>query len=46
MEYAASGSQPFGVEAGWFQAQASGGPADLQSVGEQRVVVPLLTVLA
>ena len=34
------------VEAGWFQAQASGDPADLQSVSEQRVVVPLLTVLA
>jgi|HubBroStandDraft_6_1064221.scaffolds.fasta_scaffold01214_13 hypothetical protein len=32
------------VEVGWFQAQASGDPADLQSVNEQRVVVPLLTV--
>jgi len=32
------------VAVGWFQAQASGDPADLQSVSEQRVVVPLLTV--
>jgi hypothetical protein len=32
------------VEAGWFQAQASGDRADLQFVSEQRVVVPLLTV--
>jgi signal transduction histidine kinase len=40
-----SGSQPSGWKQAGFKLKLSGDPADLQSVSEQKVVVPLLTVL-
>jgi hypothetical protein len=46
MEYAALVASRLGWKQAGFKLKLSGDPADLQSVSEQRVVVPLLTVLA